>query len=305
MHRLRLSATAVAVAIAVIVATAASSSAASDNSVAFVGMGDSYSAGMGTYHYGGFPDNTVCHRSTYSYADAFASHYALPAWLGPTTPTLVACSGATTKAILPFGTETPRQVTTGGPLGINTRLVTLTIGGNDVNFAGLLEQCYGINWPFYDCWTDKLGGVSTSIARLQSVLVDTYTTIQQAAPDAHVVVLTYPDIFPPRVGVNCGQSLGVFGQMSQADLNAIHSAWRHLNDVIKAAAAQAGVLVLDEQNAFVGHDFCSSRPYANGIRNLSLANGNVTVDPESFHPAAAGYALEAADLNTFIESHWP
>jgi hypothetical protein len=293
-------------------ASAAPSAASSPGTgAAFVALGDSYSSGEGTYAYGygGTPGNDPCHRSAETYSVVYASNFQLPSWLGPVTPTLLACSGADTSAIM-------TQVSDNA-LGTNTGLVTLTAGGDDGNmFAGILKACLGLNWPGYDCWVNKTDQAYNTITGLQPTLAALYTAIKNKAPNAHIVVLTYPDIFPPTV-TSCGPSLGVFGQMSQTDLDHIHRAIQHMDDIIQQAGAQAGVSVLDERNAFAGHDICTgSSAYVNGLNTFGgpavadaagVVAGQLTshMDNESYHPNAAGYQQMAGDLASYIAATWP
>jgi hypothetical protein len=61
------------------------------------------------------------------------------------------------------------------------------------------------------------------------------------------------------------------------------------------AAAPANVKLLDEENAFQGHEVCTAAPYA---QNIDLSH---ITDPSQakwfLHPNAAGHAREAADLS--------
>jgi hypothetical protein len=104
-----------------------------------------------------------------------------------------------------------------------------------------------------------------------------------------------------------------------------------LDDSVAQAAQQAnvGAQVLDERDAFAGHDFCTRQePFANrlrlnlaGVRNLVaahpvclVAKGPLTamcllgvgvdpmalIDHESYHPTVAGYHKLANDLAAFL-----
>lgn len=64
-----------------------------------------------------------------------------------------------------------------------------------------------------------------------------------------------------------------------------------LDDVIEAAARDAGVQFLDERYAFTGHELCSATPWVN-----SLLSAPITDISKAFHPTAAGYAQIASDL---------
>lgn len=160
-----------------------------------------------------------------------------------------------------------------------------------------------MNDPNVGAHPDVTDGVYQKATSLQPTLEADYADIAQRAPNAHVIVIGYPQIFPPAVGGNCGQSLGIIWQMSQDSLNAIRDTWAHLNNVIQAAAATARVSYMDDSQQWTGHDFCTGNAaYANGLRGELWRNDP---DNESFHPNVAGYRQLASDLNTFITSNWP
>src|SRR5215218_11263323 len=90
----------------------------------YVALGDSFSSGVGT---GSYTLSTSCKRSVYAYP------YLLSQQRTNTSLTFVACSGATTNDLL--GSQISALDTA------PTNIVTVTIGGNDIGFAGLIYQC--------------------------------------------------------------------------------------------------------------------------------------------------------------------
>ena len=94
----------------------------------YVALGDSYSSGVGTRSY--LDDGTSCQRSTYAYPSlvAAAQGYAL---------NFRACSGAKIADV------TTSQL---GALSSATRYVTISVGGNDAGFAGVLTECALPGW---------------------------------------------------------------------------------------------------------------------------------------------------------------
>ncbi|GAA0358774.1 GDSL-type esterase/lipase family protein [Actinoallomurus spadix] len=287
-----------------------------DGSKPFVALGDSYAAGTGTYQ-DDDPGNTgTCHRSTATYSWMYAKSYRLPSWVGDTRPVLSACNGATTHDITEHNGDRPSpQVTDREALGANTRLVTLTIGGNDVGFADILGKCldgaFKTDAAVHDCWDGELKGADDKIAGagLRNGLRNAYTAITSRAPKAHLVVLTYPDIFPAQVQEGCGDTLGYGTKISQADLDHVHRTWHGLNALITQVAKQAGAAVLDEEGAFAGHDVCTGADhrYANGLMQGRHDHNTASLrarDDESYHPTKAGYVREADDLAHFVSFTW-
>jgi lysophospholipase L1-like esterase len=88
----------------------------------YVALGDSYASGTGAPPY----SDQACTRSTRGYPVLWANAHA------PSSFANVSCGGATTADVL------NNQL---GPLNANTDLVTLQIGGNDVNFANTILSC--------------------------------------------------------------------------------------------------------------------------------------------------------------------
>jgi hypothetical protein len=96
--------------------------------IRYVALGDSYSSGTGTGSYYG--DGTSCRRSPLTYSNLIAGK--ILGGLPIDVPTIKACHGARISDL---------YVTQVGWLNSNrTRLVTVSIGGNDLGFATTLNQ---------------------------------------------------------------------------------------------------------------------------------------------------------------------
>jgi lysophospholipase L1-like esterase len=102
--------------------------------------------------------------------------------------------------------------------------------------------------------------------------------IRKVAPNAKVVIVSYPEIFP--VSGNC-PATGVSDQQAQISRGVA----QRLAAVTKQAAAKAGAAYVDMATASVGHDVCSSQPWTNGA---------IVEQGTAFHPNAAGSAAVAA-----------
>ena len=276
--------------------------AGSDN---YVNMGDSYSAGEGTFNYVSGTDTVanMCHRSTQSYSGQYVASSTRY-----TSVKNVACTGAVTGDITAApGTVNSMGIAAEGELAqytglsAGTSLVTLTIGGNDLNLVGLLTNCYNqVLTPSIDsCFSNTINSaLYTKITNLEGTLESTYASIEAAAPNASVVVLTYPQIFPAPysdVQYDCAAA-PVTVVTSQNQLNLIRGVITRLDTVIKQAAAAEWVTVIDEENAFAGHEMCTADPWVNNIV------GGVNAQDESFHPNVAGYTKEAADLKADLDA---
>lgn len=105
-------------------AVAWAATASAQTAVQYVALGDSYSAGLGAGSYTG--SSGSCDRSTKAYSELWAAGHA------PASFTFVACSGATTGSVI------SGQLSA---LSAATTLVSITVGGNDVGFASVMETC--------------------------------------------------------------------------------------------------------------------------------------------------------------------
>jgi lysophospholipase L1-like esterase len=105
----------------------------------------------------------------------------------------VSCGGAVTANALdiPQGSAPPQieAVTS------NTRLVTMTIGGNDVNFVGTAIEC-GLS---SSTCVAKANPAQTDAAfqALPNSLTKLIQAVRARAPSAIIVLVTYPRLVPP------------------------------------------------------------------------------------------------------------
>lgn len=207
------------------------SSARTTVGATYVALGDSYSSGEGLpgarpdewLNTEGVPTSKVdgCDRSPYSFPVLVAKAE------GDTASfSFVACSGVATGS-----TDDVSSFTKGGSLlaGANgepsqldalsatrTKIVSLTIGGNDLGFSKVLAACAGAMaqlGPLHYVAPSAAPNASpakctSTLARARSVamsspgqnpslegsLIDTYTKILNAAPAATLFVVTYPQL---------------------------------------------------------------------------------------------------------------
>src|SRR6476620_11770246 len=116
---------------AVGVVTTSTPSEAAPGPLRYVALGDSYSAASGVLPPD--PSSPLCARSTSNYPHVIAQR------LGARL-TDVTCGAAETKDL--FGSQYPGVAPQLDAVGARTRLVTMTIGGNDNNtFIGAIVAC--------------------------------------------------------------------------------------------------------------------------------------------------------------------
>jgi lysophospholipase L1-like esterase len=248
--------------LAVCVALAAAAARAA-GAVTYAALGDSYSSGVGT---GSYTLDSACKRSVYAYPYLWAQKHA------GTTLSFVACSGAKTSDLL------ANQIQAVTP---STTVVTMTIGGNDIGFASLIQQC-----TLSDC-SAALDSTRTNLeATLGSKLDTVFNTVKShAALGATIVVLGYPRVFS---GASCLGSLGI-SSTEESKANQLSDA---LDAVLASHAQTDGVTYKSAIAAFTGHAVCSSSAWLNGL--------NLFNTTESYHPNKAGHSSGYLALLTSV-----
>lgn len=172
-------------------------------------------------------------------------------------------------------------------------LVTMTIGGNDMGFADVVQTCYvrGVLIGGFCQSNDfTLNGKDLLDGRIQSlgaVLKYTYSQVAAAAGGgSKVYVVTYPSILADPSTTN-DLCTGLF----DSDINWLRPKVGELAGVIKTAAANAGVHAIDISTVFAGHELCTATPYATepDINAISLGVFDTTSQRDNwYHPNAAG-----------------
>ena len=226
----------------------------------YVALGDSFSSGTGTRAYDLSP---TCQRSRHAY----------PALVAERRPDLklafAACAGATTQDVLVHQMSRVDGA---------TRLVTMTIGGNDAGFAPVLGAC---SQSPEACAHATARAQRFMREELPARLAAVYAEVRRRAPAAQVIVLGYPRLFTGR---SCAAAA-----IAQAGLARLNRAADLLRDTTRAAvrAAGAGFVFRDAVAPFERHEICSRNPWINGLTSPLT---------ESFHPNAAGHRRGYAAL---------
>ena len=241
--------------------TSASRTPATLTQGSYVALGDSYTAGPGIPTQDGTPSG--CDRSSSNYPSLVARS------LGFNTDQVrdVSCSGATIADL------TGSQSTSDGvnaaqlsALSPSTTLVTLGIGGNDVDFADVLTRCVEVDLipslignsadqssPCQAYYTS--GGTDQIEQKIQAAatsLADALSRITQRAPRASVFVVGYPDLLPSG-GNDCAGTLGI----TSADLVFLNQEELRLNAMLQSSAKAAGAVYVDTYTPSQGHDACT------------------------------------------------
>lgn len=266
----------------------------------YVALGDSYSSGKGVEPYEGTNGNPdPCYRSFGAYPRLLADQ------LDTAQFEFWACSGAhvwhlSSRTVShndpPF--DDPADVPPGSVyqsyldrLGPDVSLVTITIGGHDAGFGDVMFDCIQ---PFWLGACDDLDPeVQTDLARLPTRLVPLYRSIRaKVHPEARVLVLGYPQLFPDDPGGVCLDG-GFINSSERRWLNGIAT---QLNAVIEdATASVSGVEFVSVRQAFQGHEIC-------GSSDAYLVGASLQHPSNSFHPNYKGQRALAAAIRTHLNT---
>ncbi|QTC89829.1 SGNH/GDSL hydrolase family protein [Brevundimonas goettingensis] len=247
----------------------------------YVALGSSYAAGAGL---GALVKGSplLCARSVNGYPQQLAR-------LRRIAITDMSCGGAVTKNVLTGGQffQGP-QIRTIGP---DTKLVTLTVGGNDIGYVGDLsllaarkaDSAFG--WTVRRLWKGPKSPSARDYAGLQGQLVATLKAIHQRAPNATVIVATYPTILPPS-----GTCARIGLTVAEADM--MRQVGERLAATTRAAAEQGGAILVDMNALGADHHACSALPWTSGWPGKNGA---------PFHPTLQGAEATATAVSAALD----
>jgi lysophospholipase L1-like esterase len=230
----------------------------------------------------------------------------------------VTCSGATIPDLTgnqtASGTQVAPQFDAVTP---DTRLVTLTIGGNDLGFADIAANCASLSGPdgpvragdgsSPSCEATYVrNGVDSLEQRIDGdvkrSLTTALATLKGLAPNATIVLVDYPAIAPDADHTPSG---GCWTNPLQdddalpftnADLPYLQKTQQELNEMLQEVAGTAAVDNASDYTDSLAHTACaSSDPWVHGV----VIDG-FSVAPRSLHPTQAGADALAQSVVTLV-----
>jgi len=280
----------------------------------YVALGDSYSAGEGLEP---FQEETRdieeggdrCHRS-----EQFAYPLLLE-FVQQSTTVFRACSGAVVANLFNEvqghsgvpnhqGLQVDQEIG-----GEDVTLVTLTMGGNDVGFAKVLNFCFS-NGKEENCADQPFEGTErlrdwadARLGELKADLVDLYLRLRESFPTARILALGYPALFPlkapPIYRDRAALCTLLFTRWTLPEREAIRNWGFGLDRVIQEATQQANenIEYVDISSHFTGHEPCSAG--GEWVRFVGLFNS--VVRDGSFHPLRDGQAMMARIVSCHLD----
>jgi lysophospholipase L1-like esterase len=247
----------------------------------YVALGDSYTAGplipVQIPPYG-------CLKSDHNYPHLAAPELKKPAFRD------ASCSGAETEDM-----TQPQDVDPGpnppqfDSLDANTRIASIGIGGNDIGFTEIAENCstadpYG--HPCQDRYVvDGRDEISARIAATAPKVAAVLQGIHARSPRASVYVVNYLPIFP-ETGVGCWPQVPV----AYDDVPYLRAKQKELNQMLADQAAANNATLVDAYSAGIGHDACQL-PLVRWVEPAAPASPAAPLHPNLFGMQATARVL--------------
>ncbi len=215
----------------------------------YVSLGDSYAAGplipVQLPPFG-------CLKSSNDYGHLTQQQLRFPEYRDPS------CSGAKTDHMTaPQGVSPGPNPPQFDSLTADTAMVTLTIGGNDIGFSSMAQDCFvtqpSTGSPCKDKYT--AGGqdeVSRRIAATAPKVAAVLQGIATRSPTAKTYVVNYSAILPHE-GPGCYPQMPV----AEGDVPWLRAKQEELNAMLATQASANGARLVDVYAASRGHDACS------------------------------------------------
>lgn len=250
----------------------------------YVAMGSSFAAGPGVTSSADNPPNR-CGRSMDNYARILARRRGL-------SLVDVTCSGATTAHILGPWEELPPQIEA---VSAETRLVTVTIGGNDLRYIGRLmaascEQvanqspeaaanpsCRAMPAPAPEAFTKAEAGMREIAEQ-----------VRQRAPQAKLIFVDYLTVLPPDG--TCSVT-----PLAEAQANLGRAVAQQLAALTAQVAKESRAGLVQASRLSADHHACAKEPWMEGYVPAGGGAG-----PAPYHPNLAGMTAVADALDKLL-----
>jgi len=236
----------------------------------YVAMGSSFAAGPSIPPLQSSSGAAACMRSGNNYASIVARD------IGANL-TDVTCSGATTANILTTNQGSqPPQI---NAVNSGTDLVTITIGGNDVNYLGSMVTYSCQNSGGTNCGTVDRAAINTALGSVGQRIENVVNAVHARAPQARVLLVSYSTLLPDTGGCT-GVPLTADQRVFERTV-AVRLAQAYID-----AANDTGATLVRFATASHGHDACAADPW---VEKYKPASGRTT-----YHPNEAGMKAAAS-----------
>lgn len=251
----------------------------------YVAMGSSFAAGPGIPDYYEEPVRP-CARSNNNYAHQVGKRRGL-------TLVDVSCSGATTLHLTGPRDAIPPQIEA---VDANTRLVTVTIGGNDLGYMTKLfaASCFGLAQQSQastaGCSAVPAAPTEQAYAELAARMDAVAKDVRRRAPNARLVFVDYLTVLPAQGGCPAAP-------LSASEADASREIARRLAIITAKAARDNGADLIESSKLSESHSVCAAEAWMNGY-----PRPDAPIAGTGYHPNAAGMTAIADALEKML---WP
>jgi len=299
----------------------------------YLALGDSYSSGEGdiekkpdgTTYYTPISDfNGGCHISERSYP------FRLSTWMniGSNKMQTVACAGAKVDDMRLQGDEytgqngrlnnlSPQELIETKQNALDRFLpgrteqiqfvkkyhpksITLTGGGNDVDFGGKLKIC--ASHRDICRWASGQGSsmLGYEIQNEFYELKNFYKELKAASPKTKIYVVGYPSFINPSALRHCAYG---DGYLAAEEKEMIDESLKFMNDTIQLAAQAAGVVYTDTEGSLNGGRICDfGGEYVTGQIDIRFSQDEYDRS-QTFHPNASGHQKMSETIQDQLQSY--
>ncbi|UKA53620.1 SGNH/GDSL hydrolase family protein [Arthrobacter sp. FW305-BF8] len=259
-------------ALALTASLTAAPATAADPPPIYLGFGDSYAAGIGGGAYEAGPawiPALPCVQTAAAYSRMLGGEN-------------LACSGATTADVSAVVTAAAYN-RTAAPYLANASVITVTVGGNDIEAGTAAAQCAASTATGF-CKAALVNSLAVKLPQLPGKIKAMVAVIKKYAPRARIVLTGYPRLFTANASMPEEQKTTIRTLNSAADL---------LNGTIALSALANRVKYVSVTNQFTNHGIGSADPWIVGPPEpLCLPTINCALKGQPgdvFHPTATGY----------------
>jgi len=185
------------------------------------------------------------------------------------------------------------------------KAITLTVGGNDVDFVGKVSDC--LLPSLVSCKIANQQGrkdLGTELQKQFSNLTSLYQELKDASPSTKIYVLGYTQVINGNNDItNClGDSIG---GLDDSERRVIAEGYSYLNKVIEEATKYVGVKYIDVEAALSGYRLCDGAFGERDATGFTYRSGITQTNErqESFHPNAKGHKAIAAMVKTRLHEN--
>ena len=288
----------------------------------YVALGDSYSAGEGLTPFVPGTAVTNCDRSVSSAYPDLLSKLLRRQDPGESF-SFTACSGALISQILVpthRAVLVPPQIS--GKVQPSVGLVTLTIGGNNAIFSKVVMTCLESGNCLDQVFPPTGVGEATqkhipagrlltqwgpaTIKQIGDQDAALFRTLRQDFPNARIVVIGYPYLFPSRAAPGFPffppECASILNRLSVTERAGVRTLQDDLNNRTYEAAVASGIEFVSPVAMWDGHEPCGAGgQYTNSVKPyLNFPN---PVNGGSFHPNAAGQQTLASLVACYLDAN--